>query len=88
MLRNMRRPPIPLFVFRDNKWELSQSDEIFPGDLISLSNINININRRGGSADRREEEKIVPCDALLVRGNCVVNEVDILMMMMMMCRIE
>ncbi len=37
MLRNMRRPPVPLFVHRHGQWGLLSSDLLLPGDLVSLS---------------------------------------------------
>ena len=69
MLRNMRRPPTSIFVFRDKKWVSIQSDEIMPGDVLSLAHHS----GRGG-----DEDKLVPCDAFLLRGSCVVNEVKII----------
>jgi cation-transporting ATPase 13A1 len=36
MLRNMRRPPVEIFVLRGGRWEERSSEEIVPGDVISL----------------------------------------------------
>jgi magnesium-transporting ATPase (P-type) len=36
MLRNMRRPPITLYVYRCKKWDLQSSESLVPGDIISL----------------------------------------------------
>lgn len=76
MLRNMRRPPVRINVYRAGTWVSISSDTLVPGDLISLT---ADFGRRrgsgrgaGGKSD--ETDSIVPCDALLVRGSCVVNE--------------
>lgn len=37
MLRNMRRPPVQLFVYRANHWNIVSSASLIPGDLISLA---------------------------------------------------
>ena len=45
-------------VYRNKRWEKVKSNQLFPGDLVSLT--------------RREET--VPCDLLLLHGQCVVDE--------------
>eukprot|EP01041_Mallomonas_annulata_P003195 gene3195-6306_t len=88
MLRAMRRPPIRLYVLRGNMWEIISSEHLVPGDVISLTPDNPVLKttqtRRPGSrrdADTAsntetdsDRERIMPCDALLLRGSCVVNE--------------
>jgi magnesium-transporting ATPase (P-type) len=37
MMRNMRRPPYKIFVFRAGKWMFHNTDTIFPGDIVSLT---------------------------------------------------
>lgn len=37
MLRNMRRPPVRINVFRMGTWMAISSDTLVPGDLISLT---------------------------------------------------
>lgn len=98
MLRNMRRPPVRIYVFRAGAWLAVSSDSLVPGDLISLT-ADMSRRSRGmcsnefsllKSADERlycsltggkaaggggeESANVVPCDALLLRGSCVVNE--------------
>ena len=82
MLRNMRRPAMNIYAYRAGAWNRVSSDEIVPGDLISLttdafiskktrhSNNNNNTNNNNTS----KEDHVIPCDAILVRGSCVVNE--------------
>lgn len=36
MLRNMRKPPIEIYVHRSSEWKLISSDELVPGDIVSL----------------------------------------------------
>lgn len=100
MLRNMRRPPVPLLVFRYGQWTVLESDLIgalltlsslshrclfclsvclsVPGDVISLTTTPLSRRRRGQSSDGSGEGEsggeglTVPCDALLLKGSCVV----------------
>eukprot|EP00981_Chlorochromonas_danica_P003785 scaffold691_cov181-Ochromonas_danica.AAC.38 len=54
------------------------ADAIVPGDLISLTSdpaIDVYATEASGKPSISSEEgKVIPCDALLIRGNCVVNE--------------
>ncbi|GMF28131.1 unnamed protein product [Phytophthora lilii] len=59
-LLHMRRAPQPCLVFRSGSWVQISSDDLVPGDICSV-----------GHNDRNS---VVPCDVLLLRGNCVVNE--------------
>ena len=56
----MRMLPYDINIYRDSKWTIMKSDEIVPGDIISLV--------------RPTGEQNVPCDVLLLKGECVVNE--------------
>jgi manganese-transporting P-type ATPase len=42
------------------KWIETPSDELFPGDLVSIV--------------RTKEDSGLPCDAILISGGCIVNE--------------
>ncbi|KAH7929975.1 hypothetical protein BV22DRAFT_1191634 [Leucogyrophana mollusca] len=58
--RTMSVAPYPIHCLRDNKWVTIQSDELLPGDVVSVA--------------RQQTETVVPADILLVRGTCIVNE--------------
>ncbi|CAI5747188.1 unnamed protein product [Peronospora destructor] len=58
----MRRPPQPCLVFRSGRWGQVLSDDLVPGDICSVGH------------NGHERDAVVPCDILLLRGNCVVNE--------------
>lgn len=60
-LRQMRMQPYSVCVYRGNKWTRIMTDDLLPGDLVSLTR----------SAD---EQRQVPCDVLLLAGTCIVNE--------------
>ncbi|KAG5184553.1 hypothetical protein JKP88DRAFT_354404 [Tribonema minus] len=53
---------LPVKVYRAGVWQETTTDELLPGDLFSL---------RRGAANGAD---LVPCDCLLLRGSCVVNE--------------
>ncbi|KAH9916115.1 ATPase [Epithele typhae] len=58
--RTMAVAPYPVFVCRDNVWLKIQSDELLPGDVISVA--------------RQQTETSIPADILLIRSTCIVNE--------------
>lgn len=37
MLRSMRRPAVDVLVYRNRQWDTVSSDELVPGDLISIT---------------------------------------------------
>lgn len=79
MMRNMRRPPFFIYVFRNNTWMEICSDVVVPGDIISLTADkpvlpDARDHRKKVETNNSFEGKVMPCDVLLVRGNCVVNE--------------
>ncbi|KAI0084671.1 endoplasmic reticulum Ca-transporting P-type ATPase [Irpex rosettiformis] len=58
--RTMAVAPFPIHVKRDNKWVTLQTDELVPGDVVSVV--------------RQQTETTVPADILLAAGTCIVNE--------------
>ncbi|CAH0482113.1 unnamed protein product [Peronospora belbahrii] len=59
-LLHMRRPPQLCLVYRSGRWSQILSDDLVPGDICSVGH--------------NENDNVVPCDLLLLRGSCVVNE--------------
>ena len=55
--------PYRIQVYRDSKWTSIQSDELLPGDVVSLAR-----------HQQHKEGTTVPADLLLLRGTCIVNE--------------
>jgi len=60
VLRQMIVPPSELRVCRAGKWHTLKSSELVPGDVVFLQ--------------RRKEHFILPCDLLLLTGQCITNE--------------
>ncbi|CAG8730790.1 529_t:CDS:2, partial [Acaulospora colombiana] len=58
--RTMSIKPYSVNVRRNNRWVSIYSDELLPGDLVSIV--------------RTKEDSGVPCDMILVHGSCIVNE--------------
>ncbi|ETV94386.1 hypothetical protein, variant 1 [Aphanomyces invadans] len=68
LLRQMRRPPVRMYVYRMKKWTEITSRSLLPGDICSIG--------RSKPIYRGQDmtEPIVPCEMLLLHGGCVVNE--------------
>lgn len=58
--RTMSITPYPVQTFRDGKWAEVTSSELVPGDVVSIL--------------RTKPDSGIPCDLLLLRGTCIVNE--------------
>lgn len=58
--RGMSITPYKIWAYRAKEWIEIDSDELLPGDLISVT--------------RSKEESGLPCDLILVNGTTIVNE--------------
>jgi len=74
-LRGTLRPPLAVWVWRQNIWNQIGSHDLIAGDVISLSSRQ-NPGYAGASARDHHHDggTYVPCDLLLLQGNAVLNE--------------
>lgn len=57
----MAQAPHDLHVYREGAWTSVKSDLLLPGDIVSV-------------VRHKTDDFTLPCDVLLIRGHCVVNE--------------
>jgi len=75
--RTMSVVPFPIQVLRDSRWSTIQSDDLVPGDVVSIGELyrfrTCNILTLDKVRSHSAETN-VPADILLVQGSCIVNE--------------
>src|SRR5882762_2917425 len=69
--------PYPIQCLRDGKWVILQTDQLLPGDVVSISAPSAPFVPHS-IADpllvRQQTETTIPADILLIAGTCIVNE--------------
>jgi cation-transporting ATPase 13A1 len=70
--------PYPIQCLRDSKWTTLQTDELLPGDVVSVGEhfrcIFLVFRSLISILARLQTETVVPADILMIHGTCIVNE--------------
>ena len=59
-IRNMGNKSYNIQVYRNRKWRPISTEELLPGDIVSVA--------------RPNGDDLIPCDMVLLRGPCIVDE--------------
>jgi manganese-transporting P-type ATPase len=87
-LRGMGNPSRSVFVHRLGQWTVVDTNELLPGDVMSLTRIKPHYARDTNGSDAKlkktpakkvedDQGDIMPADLLLLRGSTVVNEASL-----------
>ena len=71
--------PYQIQAYRGGKWQKISSEELLPGDLVSIggshdSHVTVCINWSVRAGRPKDGVTVVSCDILLLRGSCIVDE--------------
>jgi manganese-transporting P-type ATPase len=71
--------PYSIQCLRDGKWGTLQTDQVLPGDVISIGEFHSIpylrlLTLRPRPVVRQQTETTIPADILLISGTCIVNE--------------
>ncbi|TPX56048.1 hypothetical protein PhCBS80983_g04821 [Powellomyces hirtus] len=58
--RSMSIKPYPINAYRNKKWSIIQTDDLLPGDIVSIV--------------RQKDDSPVPGDMVVLDGSCIANE--------------
>jgi cation-transporting ATPase 13A1 len=78
-IRNMGNKAYKVQVFRNRRWRPISSFELLPGDIVSVSPARDTgsssvLSANNENTQELPNEELVPCDMLLLRGSCIVDE--------------
>ena len=84
-LRGMGNKAQPVWVHRLGHWEMIETTELLPGDVMSLTRIKPHFsknedpktNKRASNKVEGEGGDVIPADLLLLRGSTVVSEASL-----------
>ncbi|CAG0890511.1 unnamed protein product [Cyprideis torosa] len=70
-IKKMGNQPVTMQVYRGRKWTKIPSDQLVPGDVVSVSKSLIG---GGDTTSGGDTKMLIPCDIILLRGSCIVDE--------------
>ena len=80
-IRKMGNRSYPILVYRDRTWTRVPTEDLLPGDLVSVSRQTDETADADGEDDAQTRANreptgthLVPCDLLLLRGSCIIDE--------------
>ncbi|XP_050703625.1 endoplasmic reticulum transmembrane helix translocase-like [Eriocheir sinensis] len=70
-IRKMGAQPYSIQVYRSRRWRPMPTTALLPGDIVSVIRTS---STSSSTSSTSSVELMVPCDLLLLRGSCVVDE--------------